>query len=163
MTKPSADIVRLAVDRFALPLFGIHGILHWMRVLETGVTLAEITGADIEVVRNFALLHDLGRRDDGIDPMHGKRSAQMVRNLKNELDLSEDQFMLLVEAIQHHNTARHHDSVTIQTCWDSDRLDIGRTGRIPQIEYLGTEIAKDPATIKWAYDRSVEENLQHKS
>jgi uncharacterized protein len=44
--------------------------------------------------------------------------------------------------------------VTIQTCWDSDRLDLGRVGIMPHPSLLCTEVAKRPETIKWADGRA---------
>lgn len=45
--------------------------------------------------------------------------------------------------------------VTVQTCWDADRLDLGRVGTRPDRRYLCTIAAKEKATIDWAYERSV--------
>ena len=43
---------------------------------------------------------------------------------------------------------------TIQTCWDADRLDLGRVGERPNPTYLGTKAARDPEFIKSALLRS---------
>ena len=45
--------------------------------------------------------------------------------------------------------------VTIQTCWDADRLDLSRVGIRPDPKKLCTKAAKDPAMISWAYERSI--------
>ncbi len=42
--------------------------------------------------------------------------------------------------------------ITVQTCWDADRLDLGRVGITPNPRWLCTACAKDPATILWADD-----------
>ena len=44
--------------------------------------------------------------------------------------------------------------VTIQACWDADRLDLGRVGERPNPTYLGTKAARDPEFIKEALLRS---------
>ena len=49
---------------------------------------------------------------------------------------------------------RTHPNITIQTCWDSDRLDLGRIGIMPHASRLSTEVAKKPETIKWADGRA---------
>ncbi|MGO9117211.1 MAG: hypothetical protein ACLQPD_06315 [Desulfomonilaceae bacterium] len=41
------------------------------------------------------------------------------------------------------------------TCWDADRLDIGRVGLKPVARKLCTEAAKKPEMIEWAYERSL--------
>jgi uncharacterized protein len=45
---------------------------------------------------------------------------------------------------------------TIQTCWDADRLDLGRVGIVPDPSRLCTAAAKEPAIRAWAYQRSCE-------
>jgi uncharacterized protein len=44
--------------------------------------------------------------------------------------------------------------VTVQTCWDADRLDLGRIGIKPEPRFLCTAAAQDPALIEWALLRS---------
>jgi uncharacterized protein len=44
--------------------------------------------------------------------------------------------------------------VTIPTCWDSDRLDLGRVGIMPHPSRLCTDAAERPETIKWAEGRA---------
>jgi uncharacterized protein len=43
--------------------------------------------------------------------------------------------------------------VTVLTCWDADRLDLGRVGIRPAPRLLCTSAARDPATIAWAFER----------
>lgn len=61
---------------------GIHGAPHTTRVLVWADALAAaIAGADAlrrEELRWAAAVHDVGRRDDGIDLGHGRRSARWV-------------------------------------------------------------------------------------
>ena len=45
--------------------------------------------------------------------------------------------------------------ITIQTCWDSDRLEFGRVGIKPSPERLCTEFARRKDVIEAAYDRSI--------
>jgi hypothetical protein len=45
--------------------------------------------------------------------------------------------------------------ITAQTCWDADRLDLGRVGTTPKAEYLCTNAARDPDMIEWAHGRAV--------
>ncbi len=153
MISEQLDTVILA--EFRLELDGIHGVKHWKRVLENGLRIAETSGADEEIVEYFAYLHDVGRWDNGRDLEHGQRSAEFVRQHRHLIQLgSEDRFDLLVEAIEHHSGGRTDGDPTVQTCWDADRLDLGRIGVYPDPEYLCTEEAKDPEVIEWGYRRS---------
>jgi uncharacterized protein len=43
--------------------------------------------------------------------------------------------------------------VTIQTCWDADRLDLGRVGVTPHPSRLCTEVARRPEILEWADGR----------
>jgi uncharacterized protein len=137
---------------------GIHGFGHWMRVRANGLRLAQETGADPEVVALFALLHDARRQNDGRDPGHGARAAEFARTLRTAdyIDLDDEAFAQLTYACRHHTDGLVEAHVTIQTCWDADRLDLGRVNIIPDPKLLCTEAAKRPAIRRWALKRSQE-------
>ena len=148
-------ILDTILEDYALPWDGFHGVAHWARVLENGFRLAGETGANVEVVRLFAVLHDSRRINEFTDPDHGPRAAEFARTLRGRLfDLPEPEFLRLHRACAGHTHERTHPDVTIQTCWDADRLDLGRVGITPYPKYLGTEVARRPATIKWADRRA---------
>jgi uncharacterized protein len=46
-------------------------------------------------------------------------------------------------------------AATIQTCWDADRLDLGRVGITPHPSRLCTEAARRPEMIRWADGRAI--------
>ena len=71
---------------------------------------------------------------------HGHRSAVFVAELHSEglLGLTDIQYDLLYEAIHDHTNVNSHSNLTIGSCWDSDRLDIGRVGREPKVKFLNT-------------------------
>ncbi len=54
-----------------------------------------------------------------------------------------------------HTMGKTTGDVTVQTCWDADRLDLGRVGIRPHHKYLCTKAAKDAQMIAWAYHRSI--------
>lgn len=148
-------ILSAILEEYALPWGGYHGVAHWARVLENGLRLAGETGAIVEVVRLFAVLHDSRRINEHFDPDHGPRAAEFAGTLRGRLfDLPEPEFRLLHRACAGHTHERTHPDVTIQTCWDADRLDLGRVGITPDPGYLGTDVAKRPATIRWADGRA---------
>jgi uncharacterized protein len=151
------DLIRAIFDQYSLPPDGIHGIPHWARVYDNGISLAERTGADCRVVALFAVFHDACRLNEDSDPEHGQRGANLATSFRGSFfDLSDDVFEKLHEACSHHTHARTHQDISIKTCWDADRLDLGRVGIMPDPRYLCTDEAKTPSCIELAYQRSIE-------
>lgn len=150
------ELLRDIRDQFQNRWHGIHGISHWSRVYDIGMRLAQTTGANIRVVQLFSVFHDAGRHNEGSDPQHGARGADLaVRYRRRHLiDLTDDEFDLLNIACRLHTDAETHEDITVQTCFDSDRLDLGRVGTLPEPQYLCTDAAKSEQMIAWALDRS---------
>lgn len=155
-TGPSnKPLVRLIREQFALDRNGIHGPVHWARVLENGRHLAASTGANLRIIELFALLHDSKRLSDGHDPQHGHRAALYARQLAGSaFHLDPPELDLLAIACDLHSDGVMHGDITVLTCWDADRLDLGRVGIRPRPECLCTEVARDSALIEWACQRS---------
>ncbi len=148
-------LVRMIVEGYTLPVLGTHGLPHWARVLENGLKLAEQTGANGHVVTLFAVFHDARRQNESIDPGHGARGAALATELRaGYLDLRDDEFELLVTACAHHTDGTVDGDVTVQTCWDADRLDLWRVYTVPRREYLCTPAAKDNEILQWSRERS---------
>lgn len=140
---------------FQLNLGGIHGLPHWSRVLGNGLRLAEQTGANHSVIIAFTLFHDCQRENDGYDPEHGIRGAEQGRLMRSRLpSLSDVEFDLFYEAAAYHSDGHLDGDVTVQTCWDADRLDLYRVGIRPDPDQLCTEVAKQTDIIEWAINRS---------
>jgi uncharacterized protein len=134
---------------------GLHGLGHWARVCENGLRLAERTGAAPEVVALFALFHDSRRLTEHADPEHGPRGAMLAEQLRGSLfQMGENSFQLLLAACRLHTTARTNEDITVQTCFDADRLDLARVGKTVDPQLLCTEAAKDPRIIVWATEQS---------
>jgi uncharacterized protein len=149
------QIVRVAKQRFVMDLRGIHGVAHWQRVRENGVRIAKHSGANPLIVELFAFLHDCCREDDCTDPGHGERAAEFSLSLRGSiLHLSDEDFTLLHEAIRDHELGLTKGHITVLSCWDADRLDLGRVGIRPDPRYLCTEFARKKETIAWALKRS---------
>lgn len=136
--------------------FTIHGPDHWRRVERNGVILCSRSGANVDIVRLFALFHDSKRINEGWDPGHGKRGAEHAAKWRGELfDLCDEDFDLLCRACEGHTDGRRHDDPTIGTCWDADRLDLRRCGMIPDAKYMstafGAEIADYGTIYPWSH------------
>lgn len=115
-----APLAQAVAAQFALPLRCVHGIAHWARVLENGLRLAPLTGADAQVVGLFAMLHDARRRNNSHDPDHGKRAAGLAATLRGKCFFCSDrQFEQLAFACAHHTDGHTDGDVTAQTCWCS--------------------------------------------
>ncbi|GGJ19534.1 hypothetical protein [Deinococcus roseus] len=146
------------LEQFELPLTSIHGPSHWARVERIGQRLAQHSTADPVVLELFSLLHDSRRTNDGWDLEHGPEAAQaMVKWRGTHFDCSDDQFNLLQYAVQHHTTGRPTPMVTIGACWDSDRLDLMRVGIRPDPGYLSLPHSREPETLLWAINQSLQE------
>ena len=140
--------------QFRLDINSLHGISHWDRVRKIGSHLAKKTDADLRVITLFAALHDSCRGNEGADPEHGSRAVEYVLGLYNEGLLPVDnakQLSQLMYACEHHNKkGAQSNDITIQTCWDADRLDLYRVGQVPDPAFLYTETGKSPAAIDFA-------------
>ena len=64
--------------------YSIHGIDHWDRVFNHGLSL-NVPGADLDVVLCFAYLHDVERQDDGYEEEHGPRAAKLIDEIRNSV------------------------------------------------------------------------------
>jgi uncharacterized protein len=124
----------------------LHGPAHWRRVERNGLLLATQTLANAAIVRCFALFHDSRRVNDGWDKGHGARGAEFAKSLRGiAYDLADDEFDLLHYACVWHTDGAHHDNPTIATCWDADRLDLGRVGVMPDPKRMSTAFGRQIA------------------
>jgi hypothetical protein len=106
MPSTVTHVLQSVLDEYRLPWRGIHGVVHWARVLENGLVLAEQTGANIEAVKLFAILHDSRRFDEGHDPEHGSRAAQFALEIRGRsIDLSDHEFGPLCKACEGHTAS----------------------------------------------------------
>jgi len=146
-------ITNAILDGYALPWRGTHGVLHWARVWTNGLKVAEVNGADQEIVKLFALFHDSRRVNEYTDPDHGERGGDFARELRGTLvHLDDDRFELLYEACRLHTDGLTDGDPTEQACWDADRLDLGRVGMRPSPRRLCTDAASE--LIDWATPRA---------
>ena len=142
-TTITPNLIAMLRREFALEWDGIHGAPHWARVRRNGLRIAAVTKASTRVVELFAFLHDARRLHDGGDREHGARAALLVRELgAAQLAISGEEAELLAYACRHHSDGLIEADVTVQTCWDADRLDLGRVGIRPDPERLCTAVAK---------------------
>lgn len=135
--------------------WGHHGIAHWARVRANGLMLANQSGANRHVVELFAFFHDCRRFNEHEDDGHGARGAALASRLKvRYFEATDDEMDLLQFACVHHSDGMTQGDVTVLTCWDADRLDLGRVGITPKAKYLCTEAARSETCMAKANRRA---------
>ena len=153
------ELLNRLLEQFPLGSSTIHGKKHWLRVLYNGRLLAKETGANLNVVELFAVMHDCKRNNEHFDLEHGKRAAEYVYQIQGKLfNIHHTELEMLVEACKYHTDGLTNGNSTIQTCWDSDRLDLGRVGIKPAPDKLCTEVAKRKEVLDAAYIRSIDKH-----
>ena len=121
----------------------LHGPDHWRRVEQNGLLIAPHSGALVEVVRLFAVFHDSRRENDLKDENHGPQAVEYATSLRGDLfDLPDEQFDIFQYAIYWHACGRTSDDPTIGTCWDADRLDLGRVDIEPDVKLMSTTFGR---------------------
>ena len=146
-------ILRAILAGYELPVRGDHGVVHWARVLENGLRIADENGADREVVTLFALFHDSRRETEYRDDGHGLRGGELARTLRGSLvHLDDDRFELLFEACRLHTDGLTVGDRTLLACWDADRLDLARVGIATDPRRLGTKAGRE--LVPWADARA---------
>ena len=130
---------------------GYHGIHHWTRVLHNGRLLTKETGANLKVVELFCLLHDTQRLNEDYDRQHGHRASLYAQSIRGVLlDATDAEMDLLMEACTYHSDGHTDGDITVQTCWDADRLDLGRVEYFSphQINLINIGCRPEPEAFK---------------
>ena len=141
--------------QYTLSPDGAHGLSHWARVLENGLRLAEIEGGDLTVISLFAIFHDACRHNQARDPGHGQRGAVLAGELlQGYPGVTPEQLKMLQLACKDHTDGETEADLTVQICWDSDRLDLARVHIKPSPTRLCTTTAKDKEILAWANQRA---------
>ncbi|MGE0488216.1 MAG: hypothetical protein AB7S38_03260 [Vulcanimicrobiota bacterium] len=148
--KDWQDLQQELIAQFRLGPFTAHDHDHWRRVEAYGIYLAQANQADLEVVRLFAWIHDSQRFEESHDPEHGQRAADFAERRCSFLE--PDRLALLMDACRDHEKGFTSQDATIGACWDADRLDLDRVGRVPDPDYLSTQTGKTLALMR-ANDR----------
>ena len=125
------DLLSEIISNFELDLVGIHGIDHWLRVAFNGYTLHTLMNEiDVDV------------------------TGEWIKQNRKKIFLCDDQIEKLIEACTYHTIEIFSSDITIQACWDADRLDIGRCKPYIDRDFLGTPLAKMPTVMAEAMRRS---------
>jgi len=136
-------------DRKTVCRSKLHGFGHWRGVSWLSQILASrLPGADPVVTVLFGLFHDLERHNDGADPEHGPRAADLLDAIgSTRLGLSDSQLAALCLACRDHSAGRVHIDPTVASCWDADRLTLWRCRIAPRPEFLSPQIGSAPTLL----------------
>ena len=141
MTKKELESLReFCVSRWPEKMGATHGIEHWDRVAMFGKMLYQ-EGADKDVIACFAYLHDSERKDNGIDMEHGLRASLFIDTIRDSYlkSLSDEQIETLKTACEMHTVVPRTGDITVNICFDSDRMDLLRVGILPVPERMATK------------------------
>ena len=121
-----------------------HSIEHWDRVANFGRMLYK-DGADMDVIMAFAYLHDSERENNAYDEEHGLRASKLIDTIRDtELkELNDEQIAKLKRACELHTIQHRTGDMTVDICFDSDRLDLYRVGILPISKRMATKQGAD--------------------
>ena len=144
---PHFKLTRLhsfSMKRWPKDMGETHGVEHWDRVARFGRMLHQ-EGVDMDVVLAFAYLHDSERKDNAEDIEHGKRASLLIDRIREtELRaLNDEQIAKLKRACEFHTIEHRTDDLTIDTCFDADRMDLLRVGIMPDPKRMATKRGAD--------------------
>lgn len=105
-----------------------HDRYHVERVYRMALRIAQEEGADVDIVKAAALLHDIARakEDEGVIHDHANEGAKMARKILEEVDFPKDKIQKVVECIKVHRfrSGLAPSSLEAKILQDADRLDI---------------------------------------
>lgn len=93
------------------------------------------------VLTAFAYLHDSCRISNAVDIEHGARASKLVDEIRQTFlkYFTDDEIAQLKSACQLHTITHKTGDLTIDTCFDADRLDLFRCDIMPETSQMATE------------------------
>ena len=142
MANKDIHIKRLreyAIKHSKLGDYSVHGVSHWDRVARNAEVLIT-SDVDELVVKAFAYIHDVERVNESDDLQHGPRAALLVEEIRSSVlsFLNDQEIEQLKEACRLHTLRHRTEDATVNTCFDTDRLDLGRVGITPNPDKMAT-------------------------
>lgn len=107
--------------------FSHHDRYHMERVHRMAMRIAAEEGADMDVVRAAALLHDVARamEDEGVIGDHAAEGAKIAEGILRDVGFPEEKISRVVDCIRVHRFRRGETSGSVEArvLQDADRLD----------------------------------------
>ena len=127
MKSTIEDIKSFGKDCFSKAR-GSHDWDHSQRVYNLCLHIGHVEGADMEVLKIAAYLHDVGRpyQDESKGTIcHAEKGAQMARALLEDYPISNARKTNIIHSIKAHRFRSKHQPETLEakTLFDADKLD----------------------------------------
>ena len=142
------DDIRRESEKIHRGSKGSHDWDHTLRVYRLCLRIGRVEGADMDVLRPAAYLHDIGRRaqdEMGGKVCHAEEGAVMAKKLVANLPLSEAQRENIVHCVRTHRFRGSQVPRTLEAkvLFDADKLDsIGAVGVARAFLFAGEVGAK---------------------
>jgi uncharacterized protein len=113
---------------------------HVQAVVRLALRLAELTGADREIVEAAAWLHDIRKR--GRDDDHGREGAIAARQILKQTDFPPEKIEAVADAIVKHvglSADQPVEPLEAAVLWDADKL--SKLGATAVLHFVGYRVA----------------------
>ncbi|MEA3350892.1 MAG: HD domain-containing protein, partial [Chloroflexota bacterium] len=117
----------------------VHGFDHILRVYKIAERLAEAEGADLEIVRAAALLHDVDGDQSSARESHQHSAAAFAEKVLQDEGWPDERIQAVAHCIRAHrfrDDRERPETLEAQVVFDADKLDaIGAIGAVRAIGY----------------------------
>jgi uncharacterized protein len=136
---------------------GGHDYEHTLRVYNLCMKLAELEGADMEVIKAASLLHDIARPIESTAGVsHSIKGAEMARDILKQTDFPKEKIEKVCNVIRTHRFSEELKAQEIEEAIlrDSDRLDaIGAIGIARAFMFGGENGRSLKESVKHFHDK----------
>lgn len=141
----------------------IHDFDHVLRVLALAERLARIEGADFDIVRTAALLHDVARgHGDRLANDHAQAGAEMARAILDRQPASKVEAVAHAIAAHRFRTGPAPQTIEAKVLHDADKLDaIGAIGVARAFAFGGHQGQRLWAEVPPAYQETQDTRHEH--
>jgi len=154
------EVIKSIFNGYNLDLInGKSALFHWCRVMENALVISEYNKANKKVIIAFSFFHKSKRENEEFDQNESKNSALFLEYFEEDINLTEEEFILAHKACLEYDLGLIPEDKTIATCWDGEKLDSMRIGLYPDSKKMITDCAKNTGIITWAMKRSLSQNI----